>query len=62
MSSLSCEHVPERTIEDALLAHADHLEWLMRPIPRGSTPSDRDGGLVFHAFQSMSQTWGHPGA
>ncbi|WP_405677734.1 hypothetical protein OG239_33420 [Streptomyces sp. NBC_00868] len=62
MSSLSCQHTPESNIADALLAHTEHLEWLMRPIPQDSTPPDRDGGLVFHAFQSMSQTWSRPGA
>ncbi|WP_330333431.1 hypothetical protein OHS33_29390 [Streptomyces sp. NBC_00536] len=62
MPSLSCQHAPELTIEDDLLAHGEQLEWLLRPIPRAGTPTDRDGGLVFHAFQSMSQTWSRSSA
>ncbi|MEU0208600.1 hypothetical protein [Streptomyces canus] len=62
MPTLSSQHNPDSNLESILLANAEHLEWLLRPIPRGGTLPDRDGGLVFHKFQSMSQTWNRSGA
>lgn len=61
MPTLTSQHNPDSHLEDVLLANAERLEWLLRPIPRGGTPPDRDGGLVFHKFQSMSQTWSRSG-
>ncbi len=62
MPTLTGQNSPKLNLDEILLAEAEHLEWLLRPIPRGTTPPDRDGGLVFHKFQSMSQTWSRPGA
>lgn len=62
MPTLNGQNTPEAPLDDVLLAEAERLEWLLRPLPRGTTPPDHDGVLVFHKFQSMSQTWSRPGA
>jgi hypothetical protein len=60
--TLTSQNTQEPNLDEILLAEAEHLEWLLRPILRSTTPSDRAGGLVFHKFQSMSQTWSRAGA
>jgi hypothetical protein len=60
VSTLTRRPTPDARLED-VLAHADHLDWLVRPIPRGGTWPDCDAGLVFNKFQSMSQTWRRSG-
>lgn len=58
---MTSRNTPEPDLGDVLLAEAERLEWLLRPIPRGTTQPDHDGVLVFHKFQSMNQMWSRPG-
>ncbi|WP_158973161.1 hypothetical protein [Streptomyces griseus] len=57
MSTLNSEHTSDKNLDEVLLANAEHFEWLLSPMPRSSTPPGHEGGLVFHKFNSMSQTW-----
>lgn len=62
MSTLTSEDTSEPNLNEVLLANAEKFDWLLRPVARSSTPPGHDGGLVFHKFQSMSQTWNRSGA
>ncbi|MCX4587456.1 hypothetical protein [Streptomyces sp. NBC_01481] len=62
MSTMISEPDPDMSLEETILAHAERLEWLLRPICRSGANALPVGGLVFHKFQSMNQTWSRAGA
>ena len=62
MPALTSEPTPESSLEEVVLEHAEQLEWLLRPMYGGRAEAGPFGGLVFHKFQSMNQTWSRAGA
>ncbi|MEU3921828.1 hypothetical protein [Streptomyces sp. NPDC029004] len=62
MPTLMIEGTLGESLEETVLAHAEHLEWLLQPIHRcGGDLGLTDGVLVFPMFSSMNQTWSRAG-
>ncbi|MFC8919084.1 hypothetical protein ACGF5F_29825 [Streptomyces sp. NPDC047821] len=60
MPTLMPGGTPGESLEEMVLAQAEELEWLLRPVHASADGDRSEEALVFPAFQSMSQSWSRP--